>query len=147
LDIEREFHFNTAISALMELVNELASYEPSNEDEETVLRFAIEKTLILLSPFAPHIAEELWEAIGNKPSIFEQRWPEWDEDMAKEEKVELVIQINGKLRSKVVIPHGMSEEEIKKIAIEEEKIKNLIANKTVKKVIVVKGKLVNIVVN
>ncbi|NWF52790.1 MAG: leucine--tRNA ligase [Nitrospirae bacterium] len=146
-DIEREFHFNTAISALMELVNELASYEPYDEDGKAVLRFAIEKTLLLLSPFAPHIAEELWEAVGNKPSIFEQRWPEWDEDMAKEEKIELVIQVDGKLRSRVLIPHGISDEEVKEIALNDEKIKNFIGNKTTKKVIVVKGRLINIVVS
>lgn len=146
LDIEREFHFNTAISALMELVNEIAVYEPDKEDDSAVLRFAIENTLLLLSPFAPHIAEEMWEAIGNKPSIFEQKWPEWDEEIAKEEKVELVIQVNGKLRSRLLIAHGLSDEEIKEIALNDERTKNFIGYKIVKKVIVVKGKLVNIVV-
>ncbi|MGB9716158.1 MAG: leucine--tRNA ligase [Thermodesulfovibrionales bacterium] len=147
LDIEREFHFNTAISALMELVSEISLFEPKEENDQKVLRFAIENTLLLLSPFAPHIAEELWEVIGNRPSIFEHQWPEWDEEIAKEEKIELVIQVNGKLRSRLLIPHGMSDEEIKETALNEEKIKNFIANKEIKKVIVVKGKLVNIVVS
>jgi leucyl-tRNA synthetase len=146
IDIEREYHFNTAVAALMELVNEIASYEPEKEEDWTILRFAIENTLILLLPFAPHIVEELWEALGNKPSIFEHRWPDWDEEIAKEEKIELVIQVNGKLRSRLLIPHSISDVEIKEMALQEGKIKDIVGNKTIKKVIVVKGKLVNIVV-
>jgi len=145
IDIEREYHFNTAVAALMELVNEIASYEPEKEEDWTILRFAIENTLILLSPFAPHIVEELWEALGNKPSIFEYRWPDWDEEIAKEEKIELVIQVNGKLRSRLLIPHSISDVEIKEMALQQGKIKDIVGNKTIKKVIVVKGKLVNIV--
>jgi leucyl-tRNA synthetase len=146
IDIEREYHFNTAVAALMELVNEIASYEPEKEEDWTILRFAIENTLILLSPFAPHIVEELWETLGNKPSIFEHRWPDWDEEIAKEEKIELVIQVNGKLRSRLLIPHSISDVEIKEMALQQGKIKDIVGNKTIKKVIVVKGKLVNIVV-
>ncbi|MFH1702416.1 MAG: class I tRNA ligase family protein [Nitrospirota bacterium] len=145
IDIEREYHFNTAVAALMELVNEIASYEPEKEEDWTILRFAVENTLILLSPFAPHIVEELWETLGNKPSIFEHRWPDWDEEIAKEEKIELVIQVNGKLRSRLLIPHSISDVEIKEMALQEGKIKDIVGNKTIKKVIVVKGKLVNIV--
>jgi len=98
-------------------MNEITSFEPGSEEEKAVFRFAIEQLLLLLSPFSPHIAEELWEAIGNKPSIFEQPWPVWDEDAAKEEQIELVIQVNGKLRSKSMIPVGMSDDEVKKIAL------------------------------
>jgi leucyl-tRNA synthetase len=146
IDIEREYHFNTAVAALMELVNEIASYEPEKEEDWTILRFAIENTLILLSPFAPHIVEELWEVLGNKPSMFEHRWPDWDEEIAKEEKIELVIQVNGKLRSKLLIPYSISDVEIKEMALQQGKIKDIVGNKKIKKVIVVKGKLVNIVV-
>ena len=146
IDIEREYHFNTAVAALMELVNEIASYEPEKEEDWTILRFAIENTLILLSPFAPHIVEELWEVLGNKPSMFEHRWPDWDEEIAKEEKIELVIQVNGKLRSRLLIPHSISDVEIKEMALQQGKIKDVLGNKIIKKVIVVKGKLVNIVV-
>ncbi|HKZ58086.1 MAG TPA: leucine--tRNA ligase [Thermodesulfovibrionales bacterium] len=146
IDIEREYHFNTAVAALMELVNEIASYEPEKEEDWTILRFAIENTLILLSPFAPHIVEELWEVLGNKPSMFEHRWPDWDEEIAKEEKIELVIQVNGKLRSRLLISHSISDVEIKEMALQQGKIKDIVGNKTIKKVIVVKGKLVNIVV-
>jgi leucyl-tRNA synthetase len=144
-DIEREFHFNTAVAGLMELVNEIASFDPCSDEDWASLRFSLEKTLFLLSPFAPHIAEELWEAIGNRPSIFEEKWPDWDEEIAKEEKIELVVQVNGKVRSKLLILPGFSDAEIKEMALYEPKIKDTIGNKTVEKVIVVKGKLVNIV--
>ncbi|MFZ6016070.1 MAG: leucine--tRNA ligase [Nitrospirota bacterium] len=144
-DIEREYHFNTAIAGLMELMNEITSFEPGSDEDWATFRFTIETVLLLLSPFSPHITEELWEAIGNKPSIFEQKWPDWDEEAAKEEQIELVIQINGKLRSRLMISPGLSDDEIKKMALEEQKIKEIVGSKTIKKVIVVKGKLVNIV--
>jgi len=145
-DIEREYHFNTAIASLMELVNEIYTFEPDSEEKLEVLRFAIETLLLLLSPFSPHIAEELWEAIGNNPSIFEQRWPEWDEAAAKEEQIELVVQVNGKVRSKIMINSGISDDEIEKIALEDRKIKEIAGSKAIKKIVIVKGKLVNIVI-
>jgi leucyl-tRNA synthetase len=144
-DIEREFHFNTAVAGLMELVNEIASFEPATDEDWASLRFSLEKTLLLLSPFAPHLAEELWEAMGNKPSIFEEKWPDWDEEIAKEERIELVIQVNGKLRAKFLIPIGITDDEIKAVALQEPKIQDIIGSKTIRKVIVIKGKLVNIV--
>jgi leucyl-tRNA synthetase len=131
---------------MMELVNEIASFEPDSEEDFSVFRFAIERLLLLLSPFSPHIAEELWESLGNKPSIFDQKWPEWNEEHAKEELIELVIQVNGKLRSKIMITPGIRDDEIKRISLEDQKIKEIISGKSVKKVIVVKGKLVNIVI-
>jgi leucyl-tRNA synthetase len=145
-DIEREYHFNTAIAALMELLNEITSFEIESDEDRAVFKFAIERLLLLLSSFSPHVTEELWEAIGNTPSIFEQKWPDWDEDAAKEEKIELVIQINGKLRSKIMISPGIADGEIKKMALEDQKIREIIGIKAIKKVIVVKGKLVNIVI-
>ena len=145
-DIEREYHFNTAIAGMMELVNEITSFTPETDEDRDVFRFAIERVLLLLSPFSPHIAEELWEVINNKPSIFEQNWPGWDEEAAKEEQIELVVQVNGKLRSKIMIPAGTSGDGVKNIAIEDQRIKEIIDGKAIKKVIVVKGKLVNIVI-
>lgn len=146
-DIEREYHFNTAIAGLMELVNEIASFQPESEEDMRVIRFSIEKTLLLLSPFSPHITEELWEAIGNKPSIFDQKWPEWNEEVAREDLLEFVIQVNGKVRSKIMVPYGLTEDALKKLALDDEKIRKIIEGKTIKKIIVVRGKLVNIVVD
>ncbi len=145
VDIERDYHFNTAIAAMMELTNEISSFQSESDTGWAIFKFAVEQLLLLLAPFSPHIAEELWKAIGNKPSIFEQKWPVWDEDAAKEEKIELVIQVNGRLRAKTMIDRGISEDNIKKIALENQKIKEILGNKIIKKVIVAKGKLVNIV--
>jgi leucyl-tRNA synthetase len=145
-DIDREYHFNTAISALMELVNELTGFEPADEQDIRIFRLTIEKVLLLISPFTPHIAEELWEALGNGPSISKQAWPLWNEELVKEEEVELVIQINGKLRGKLMIPREIPDEEIRQLALADKKTLEFVGGKEIKKVIVVKGRLVNIVV-
>ena len=137
-DIEN-FKFNTAISQLMILVNEL-------EKEETLFAIHYSQFLILLSPFAPHIAEELWEKLGNKESIYLQSWPEYDPKLIKEEEVELVAQINGKLRDRIKVSADITEEEARKLVLESEKIKKWIKGKEIKKFIFVRGKLVNIVV-
>jgi leucyl-tRNA synthetase len=142
-DIEREYHFNTAIAALMELANEMGAAE-GNESPEA-MRFSAETLVLLLSPFSPHIAEELWEALGGKGNALEQPWPSWDEEAAREEEIELVIQVNGKVRAKLMIQAGLEDEEIKETALGEQRIKDMIGGKSVRKIIVVRGKLVNIV--
>jgi len=110
------------------------------------MKFAVGNTLLLLSPFTPHITEELWSLIGNQSSISEKSWPVWDEEMVKEEEVELVIQVNGKLRGKLMIPCDLPDEEVKARALGDQKIIEVIGQKQVKKVIVIKGRLVNIVI-
>ncbi len=145
-DIEREYHFNTAIAALMELVNGISGFEPRNEKDRQIFRFAVENTLLLLFPFTPHITEELWHSIGNMKSISGQEWPACDEDLAKDEEIELVIQINGKLRGKLMIPRGLSDDEIKQRALNDPKAIEIIGKKEIKKVLVVKGRLINIVI-
>ncbi len=145
-DIEKDYHFNTAIAALMELVNDISSFTPETDEDMTVAGIAIKNTLLMLAPFAPHFAEELWEAIGEKNSIFKHSWPSWDADLSKEEEIELVVQINGKLRVKMLVPAGLSDDDAKQKALQEQKIKEMLDGKQIKKVIVVKGKLVNIVV-
>ncbi len=146
LDIEKEYQFNTAIARLMEFVNEVYSYEPKTDEERKIFKFALKNFLLLLSPFAPHIAEELWHEIGEKDFILNEPWPCYDEELAKEQMIELVVQINGKVRSKIMIPQGLSDEEAVKIALDDEKVKQWINGKEILKVIPVKGKLVNIVV-
>ncbi len=145
-DIEREYHFNTAIAALMEFVNDLSSFDPKTQDDWKAFRFSNETLLLLLSPFSPHISEELWESMGNKKSILEQKWPSWDENIAKEEEIELVIQINGKVKAKIMIPAGLSDDEVRKKALNEPKTQEIIGKKALKKIFIVKGKLVNIVI-
>jgi leucyl-tRNA synthetase len=145
-DIERRFQFNTAIASLMELFNEISSFSASTRDEWAVLRFSIKSLLLMLSPFSPHIAEELWEVIGEIPAISVQEWPEWDEEAAREEEIELVVQVNGKVRARATVPAGLDDDAIKETALGIEKIRTLIDGRVVRKVIVVRGKLVNIVV-
>lgn len=144
-DIEREYHFNTAISALMELVNEMTGFDPADGKDLQILKFAVENILLLISPFTPHITEELWQEIGNEPSISERRWPVWNDELVKEEEVELVVQINGKLRGKLMIPAGLPDEDAKRLALADQKTAEFLLDKKIKKVIVVKGRLVNIV--
>lgn len=148
-DLEK-FRFNTAIAFIMEYLNYL--YEADNDidwvDEENrkAIRDCFEKLLLIVSPFVPHIADELWERLGNKGFTLNERWPIYDEAFAKEEVITLVIQINGKVRAKVDIPAGISEEEQKEVALSNERIRSLIDGKDIVKIIVVPNKLVNIVV-
>jgi leucyl-tRNA synthetase len=146
VDMEKDYHFNTAIAALMELVNEITASSVENEEDVSSIIFAVRNLLLMLSPFAPHISEELWHVMGEEKSIFEHPWPEYDETMAKDEEVELVIQINGKVRGKAIVPAGLTDEEARQRALNEDKIKEALAGKEIKKIVIVKGKLVNIVV-
>jgi leucyl-tRNA synthetase len=146
-DIER-FHFNTAISAIMELVNEIYVSEIKNQTDEIsrrVIREAIETVVDLLSPFVPHFAEELWEALGNRESVIKTRWPDYDQEAVLEEEILIVIQVNGKLRDRMTIPTSYGEEEVKAWALKSERIRRLVEGKKIKRVILVPKKLVNIV--
>jgi leucyl-tRNA synthetase len=146
-DVER-FHFNTAISAIMELVNEIYVSEVKDRTDEIsmrVMREAIETTVLLLSPFVPHFAEELWEALGNRDSIMKNPWPDYDREAVLEEEILIVVQVNGKLRDRITIPASYGEEEVKAWALKSEKIQKLMEGKEVKRVILVPQKLVNIV--
>ncbi|EKD58765.1 MAG: hypothetical protein ACD_56C00055G0001 [uncultured bacterium] len=137
-DIEN-FSFNTAISQMMILVKAL-----EKEQEISMIHYSC--FLILLSPFAPHVAEELWEKLGHKESIFLQSWPEADSNFLKEEEIEMVIQVNGRVRERLMVAADVTEDEIKETALENEKVKIFTDGKEIKKIIFVPGKLVNIVV-
>ncbi len=149
-DIEQSFHFNTAISAVMEMVNALSAVEVNKNggDMKKVFAFCIERVLMLLSPMAPHFTEELWVRCGRGPSIVEKPWPSYREDSLTADEELIVVQVNGKLRSKFTVPVNTDEETIKETALSDEKILNHLSGKAVKKTIVVKKKqtLVNIVV-
>ena len=149
IDIEDRFHFNTAISAVMELVNAIYLVpRPGKSDTKalSVIREALETAVILLSPIVPHIAEELWQKLGHQTAVCDANWPKYDKAIASEEEITVVIQINGKLRSRMTVPVDESAEKIKADALADEKIKALIKDASVKKVIYVPNKLVNIVV-
>ena len=147
-DIEDRFHFNTAISAVMELFNSMSAFEPGGTTETTraVMRNAMEKLVLLLSPIVPHFAEELWQALGHDGSVLLEPWPTHSEDALLKDEILIVIQVNGKLRSKFTAAADEDDSLIKAKALADEKIEKFISGKPVKKVIVVKNKLVNIVV-
>jgi len=137
-DLEK-MKFNTAIAAFMEFIN--LCYEK----KEAVGKDIIERTLILLAPFAPHITEELWEIVGNKDSIHKQDWPKYEPELVKEEKITLIIQINGRVRDKIEVEADISEDEARDLTLNREKVKKRILDKKIKKIIFVPGKLINIV--
>jgi len=146
-DIER-FHFNTAVSALMEMLNAMADFAGSREGEapSEPLSEAMESLVLLLAPFTPHLADELWEQLGKTGTTFEQTWPTFDPAIAKAETVTIVLQVNGKLRDRLEVPADMDASEIERLALESERVKEFLAGKPPRKVIVVPGKLVNVVV-
>ncbi|MGE5808716.1 MAG: class I tRNA ligase family protein, partial [Nitrospirota bacterium] len=148
-DIEREFHFNTAIAALMEMVNEMYDYtssEFSPSRQGPVLRAAIDALTLLISPFAPHFAEELWASLGGRGTIAHAAWPQYDPDAIVATEITIVVQVNGKVRSKLTVPAGTSGKDIEAAALADSKVKEFMNGKPPKKVIVVQGKLVNVVV-
>jgi leucyl-tRNA synthetase len=146
-DIDERMHFNTAISAIMELVNYLHQIEPpENAIYRSVLRESIESIVILISPFAPHLAEELWEQLGNKSSVINATWLKWDENALKTDEILIVIQVNGKLRSQTYVPADATEDEVREAVLADEKIQKYIVGKQIRKVIIVPRKLANVVV-
>ena len=151
--IEDDFHFNTAIAAVMELLNDMTTYKQEVIDKNDVStesrkiwKEVLDKVILLIAPFAPHIADELWEIIGNKTFTFEEEWPTFEEELTKEHKMNLVVQINGKIRETIPAKIGLPKEEYEKLAFDSEKIKKAVEGKEIVKVIVVPNKLVNIVV-
>lgn len=145
-DVEVRFNFNTAISALMELVNALYAYKNVKNPNAGLIYEVISTMLKMLAPFVPHIAEELWQgAIDSNTSVHDQSWPAFDEEALKVDNVEIVLQVNGKVRGRLVVPVSATKEELEKIALADTKVKNSIGNAVVRKVICVPGRLVNIV--
>ena len=149
-DIENRFHFNTAISAVMELVNEVNQFLNSKEQKDniawSVVREAVEATVVLLSPVVPHITEELWQMLGHDTSLLKVSWPSYNEDALQTEKRLIVLQVNGKVRNRIEVPVSYGAKEIEDEALADARIQHFIAQKPIKKVIVVQNKLVNVVV-
>jgi leucyl-tRNA synthetase len=147
-DIEDRFHFNTAISAVMELINGLNSFDPQapRPADLAVVRLAVETATLLLAPIVPHFAEEIWHALGREGSVLEAPWPTCNEAALSQDERTIVVQVNGKLRSRLTVPTGTSREELEARARADERTRKFIDGQTVRKVIVVPDKLVNIVV-
>ena len=145
-ELQERFKFNTAIAAIMELFNEISKFKAEIDGDKNVFKEAIEKLIVMLSPFTPHVAEEMWEITGHTTLLAEEKWPEVDESALKVEEVEIPVQVNGKVRGKITIPTDADEETVRELALSNEKIKKYTEGKNIIKFIYVKGRLVNIVV-
>jgi leucyl-tRNA synthetase len=148
-DFQGRWHFNTSVAAVMEFVNTLYTAEEdiaAGRFSAPVLKDIQRKLVLLLAPFSPYLAAELWEMLGEKGSLLRHPWPEYDPELAREEEITYALQINGKLRSHVAVPAEAPEALVRERALAEEKVKVAIEGKQVVKVIVVPGKLVNVVV-
>ncbi len=148
-DFQGRWHFNTCIAAIMELINEIYGAEQTRDAVEIPASLIVDvqrDIALLLAPMAPYLAHELWEMAGEKSNLLKAPWPKYDAALAAEDEIEIPVQVNGKLRSVVVVPAGATEDQIKQSALADEKVRAAIAGKPVVKVIVVPKKLVNIVV-
>jgi leucyl-tRNA synthetase len=163
-DIEDRTHLNTAVSSLMELVNELYAFSegtahgaptrgepPAGRIERSqtiaVLREAIDGLVLMMSPFAPHTAEELWQMLGHVDGLAIARWPSYDPEVAKAEEVVVPVQVNGKLRARITAPADASEERLRELALADPSVRTYTAGKTIRKVVIAKGPLVSVVVS
>ncbi len=148
-DIEKRFHFNTAIARCMELTNAVSKFTAGDGDTgaTSVQRDAMIALVGMLSPFAPHVTEEMWQELGQAGLVAEAAWPKWDDSIAADDVITVAVQVMGKLRATLEVPAGIQKEEMEKLALEHENVKRHIEGKTIRKVIVVPGKLVNIVAN
>ena len=144
-DFER-IRFNTMIAALMEYTNYLTRVSESGAITSSAWDDAISVILRLLAPTAPHAAEELWERTGREYSIHNQSWPQWDEELARDEEVMLIVQVNGKLRDRIAVPASVSEDDAKQKAFESQRVKAHIEGKELVKTVYVPGRLINVVV-
>ena len=144
-DIGRRYTFNTAIAAIMSLSNRVSRYQIDTDLDRKVVREALESMVLLLSPIVPHICNHLWTELGHQNAVVNELWPTFNEDLMVDDTLEIVIQINGKLRARLNVAANIDEETLKELAFNEPKIAKLIAEQTIKKTIVVPGKLINIV--
>jgi leucyl-tRNA synthetase len=150
-DVEREFHFNTAIAAIMELVNALHAYEATAvegvppAERAALLREAVETVILLLGPFCPHIAEELWSRLGHAESVFRQRWPEADPAARQRREVTVVVQVDGKVRSRLTVEVDAAAERLQRLALGDDRVAPWVRHRSVERVVVVANRLVNIV--
>jgi leucyl-tRNA synthetase len=144
-DMEK-LRFNTMIAALMEFTNYLAKAKETGYITDSAWEEARDTLLLLLAPSAPHLAEELWQRTGHEYSIHNQSWPGWNEELAKDEEITLVVQVNGKLRDRIAVPASITEAEAQRIALERQRVKAYLEDKELTDIIYVPGRLVNLVV-
>jgi len=146
-DIGRRYTFNTAIAAVMEMMNALSRAEMKEDNNRAIMREGIETATLLLSPIVPHITDALWIALGHDEALINAAWPKSDPAALEQSEIEMVIQVNGKLRGKISVDKNADQKQIEALAVEDENIKRNIEGKTIRKIIVIPGRLVNIVVS
>lgn len=146
-DYGRRHSFNTAIAANMELINAVLKFKQTNELDGAVVKYALDVTLLLLSPVTPHICQELWQLSGKQGLIVDENWPAFDEKALAKDEILIILQVNGKTRSKIEVAANASKDDVEALALADENVAKFIDGKTVRKVIVVPGRLVNIVAN
>jgi len=151
IDIDVRKQFNTAISAMMELVNDLYAFTKAQEAGPTpgglaVVKEALEALIVMLSPFAPHTAEELWEQYGHTGTLSAVRWPQYDVEAARAEEIVIPVQVNGKVRSRLTVPPDIADVELQQLALADPAVQSYTRDKTVRKVVIAKGRLVSIAV-
>jgi leucyl-tRNA synthetase len=147
-DLENDFHFNTAIAAVMELVNLLLSLISENAENDiapAAIKEAVDATILLLSPMTPHFCSELWEITGHAELLENQSWPTFNPESAKDEEIIVVLQVNGKVRSRLLVSPDIGDDELKELSLLDDKVQKFVGNKPIRKVIVVPKKLVNVV--
>ena len=140
------FSFNTAVARLMEFVTAINKYDGLNEKCEGLVRKTVKTLVLLIAPCAPHFAEELWEILGGTDSVFNESYPEYDEKALVKDEVELAVQINSKVKGKIVVSKDASDDEIKEAAVKNEFVAKALDGKQIVKAIVVKGRLINLIV-
>jgi leucyl-tRNA synthetase len=150
-DIEKDFHFNTAVSAIMELVNALYAFEAAARDtmpageRATLLREAVETVLLLLGPFSPHVTEELWQYLGHADSLFRQPWPTPDPTALTRQEVTMVLQVDGKVRGRLTLEIDAADDRVRGLALADDKVRAWLQGRTIERVVVVPNRLVNVV--
>jgi leucyl-tRNA synthetase len=145
-DIGRRYTFNTAIAAVMELMNRVARFEVRNAADRAVVQEALEAAVLMLSPIVPHICHRLWLDLGHDTPVVDESWPEADPEALVEDRLSIVVQVNGKLRARLEVPASISEDDLREAALAEANVQRFIADRPIRKLIVVPGKLVNVVV-
>jgi leucyl-tRNA synthetase len=146
-DVGRRYTFNTAIAAVMELLNTLNRFEDSSPDGRAVAGEALDAAVLLLSPIVPHISHQLWHVLGHDTAPVDERWPAADESATVQDVIEIVVQVNGKLRGRISVAADANKDVISRLAMEDENVRRFIADKTIRKTIVLpERRLVNVVV-
>ena len=146
-DIGRRYTFNTAIAAVMEMINALSRCELKNDNDQAIMHEGVETAILLLSPIVPHITDALWAELGHTEPLIDATWPKSDPTVLEQNEIEMVVQINGKLRGKITVTKNAKQKQIENQAVEDEKVKRYLEGKTIKKIIVIPERLVNIVVS